>query len=207
MATDAEIRKRFTQKVGYENALDFDPVNGVVKFGSYEAFVKDLGIAPQRQEYKFQDYLKNVTALGTGTRQLAGLGTADREKALRAQFERDVNAGTVPEAQDYNQYTGAAMKRESQTGLVSGYRNSQPAPPAFRQVSRLGPDSFAVDSYEIPSDQTAGFNLLNEISRRAVGLSKSVKANRNNDALRQNQQDAAAQRQGRAATVLSGINT
>lgn len=205
MATDAEIRKRFTQKVGYENALDFDPVNGVVKFGSYEAFIKDLGIAPKRQEYNFQDYLKNVTALGTGTRQLAGLSTADREKALRAQFESDVNAGTVPDAPRVDQY-GRAL-RENRTGPMGGYSNPAPAAPTFRQVSRLGPDSFAVESYEIPSDQTAGFNLLNEISRRASGLSKSVKANRNNDALRQNQQDAAAQRQGRAATVLSGINT
>lgn len=207
MATDAEIRKRFTQKVGYENALDFDPVNGVVKFGSYEAFIKDLGIAPKRQEYNFQDYLKNVTALGTGTRQLAGLSTADREKALRSQFERDVNAGTVPEAPQRNQYTGVAIPRENRTGPIGGYSNPAPAAPAFRQVSRLGPDSFAVDSYTIPSDQTAGMDLLNEITRRASGLSKSVKANRSNDALRQNQQDAAAQRQGRAATVLSGINT
>lgn len=199
--------KRFTQKVGYENALDFDPVNGVVKFGSYEAFVKDLGISPQRQEYNFQDYLKNVTTLGTGTRQLAGLSSADRDKALRAQFERDVMAGTVPDAPKTNQFTGVALAREDRTGPRFATLPTPQAGPSFRQVSRLGPDSFAVDSYEIPSDQNAGMNLLNEITRRASGLSKSVKANRNNDALRQNQQDAAAQRQGRAATVLSGINT
>lgn len=201
----AEIRKRFTQKVGYENALDFDPVNGVVKFGSYEAFVKDLGIAPQREEFKYQDYLKNVTSLGTATRELAGMTSADRDKKMREQFERDVNAGTVPKAPRVDQF-GREL-RENRTGPIGGYSNPAPAAPSFRQVSRLGPDLFAVDSYEIPSDQVKGYELLNEISRRAAGLSKSVQANRNNDALRQNQQDANARRQGRAATVLSGINT
>lgn len=199
-------QKKFTQKAGYENALDFDPENGIVKFGSYEAFVKDLGIKPQREEFKYQDYLKNVTSLGTATRELAGMTSADRDKKMREQFERDVTAGTVPKAPERAQYTGVAIPRENRTGPIGGYSNPAPAAPSFRKVERLGPDSFAVEEYSIPNDQVKGYELLNEISRRASGLARSGQRP-NNDALRQNQQDAAARRQGRASTVLSGINT
>lgn len=201
--SQAAALKKFTQKAGYEKALDFDPVNGIVKFGAYEAFVTDLGIKPTRQEYNFKDYLKATAGIGsTATREFAYLSAADKEKQLRESFERDVMAGTVPAVPKSNQYTGVAIQRENRTGPIGAYGNTAPAPASYRKVTKLGPDSFAVDTYAIPDDQTAGYNLLNDISSRASNMSKQLRSG--TYALRQNQQDSRLRRQGAASTILSG---
>jgi hypothetical protein len=197
----AETPKKFTQKVGYQDALDFDPVNGIVKFGSYEMFAKDLGIKPITSKVTFDDYLKAQTPSGGAFSQLLSTQPVNKD-AMRKQFEADVMSGAFTGAKPQNM---AASIIPTPAGEPA-FKVPAAAKPTneVRNVQRLGPDSFSVDTYVIPNDENEGYNLLNQISARAAGLKTS---RRDTTLLAQNRQDSSLRRQGSASTVLGGANS
>jgi hypothetical protein len=197
--------KKFTEKIGREGLVDFDPVNGIMKYGSYEVFAKDLGITPARHEITFDDYLEaSKPKFGPAT-----LAVMPRTKAqtdnLRAQFEADLASGVFGPVEhkptDLSSRFSSDVPRYGFTNRPSGGNLSEIArpisPPAtYRNVQKLGPDSFAVEVYDFTTDQ---YDLVNKIGERASGL----RAGSDDAALKQNQSDAKARRQGRASTVLN----
>lgn len=206
----AETPKKFTQKVGYQNALDFDPVNGILKFGSYEMFAKDLGIKPQRSEFSFKDYLAAArpagVASGMGASSIAPQAplSPQEEKRLRAQFEADVQSGAFRANPQAGNVVSTSFGGIPSYAPKYEYSTTPPfSAGTVRNVQRLGPDTFAVDTYTIPSDQDTGYNLLNQISAKAAGMN----VRRDDALLRQNKQDASLRRQGAGSTVLGGGNS
>lgn len=174
--------KKFTNKVGLDNLLDFDPINGILKYGSYEVFAKDVGVAPTRTEYNFDEWWKtqNAGQFGAAAVSMAPLTGSERERQLSA-FEASVMDGSI----------GTQDKQ----GTADMYGSPAVKQSPVRNVQRLGPDSFAVETYNIPNT----VDLVNKIGERAQGL----KYQGDDGALLQNQSDAKSRRQGRASTVLS----
>jgi hypothetical protein len=197
----AEAPKKFTEKVGYQGALDFDPVNGIVKFGRYEMFAKDLGITPVSTKVTFDDYLKAQTPTGGAFSQLLSTQPVNRD-AMRKQFEADVMSGAFTGYQPPNMAASIIPTPAGEPAF------KVPAPAKVtnevRNVQRLGPDTFSVDTYVIPNDQDKGYELLNQISARAGGTRQ---VRRDSALLSQNRQDASLRRQGAGSTVLGGANS
>lgn len=199
----AEQPKNFSQKAGYQGLLDFDPVNGILKYGSYEAFAKDMGVAPKREEFDFNDYLQ---ALQPGvSASIAGTMTPKMRQQYMDRFMNDLQAGRIYYGQQSGSLPGGAPSKPQlivqDAAPAFGTVNMNPitqyqsAPRnAARNVVNLGGDKFAVDTYDIPNN----VDFINKFTERAVGATRQ-----DNALLRQNQQDAVLRRQGAASTVLS----
>jgi hypothetical protein len=197
--------KKFTEKIGREGLVDFDPVNGIMKYGSYEVFAKDLGITPARHEITFDDYLEaSKPKFGPATLAVMPRTKAATDK-LRAQFEADLASGVFGPVEhkptDLSSRFSSDVPRFGFTNNPaedSLLKISKPlgGPTTFRNVQKLGPDSFAVEVYDFANDQ---YDLANKIGERASGL----RAGYDDAALKQNQSDALSRRKGRASTVLN----
>lgn len=216
----AEMRKRFTQQAGYQNALDFDPVNGIVKFGNYEAFVTQL-VKPTSQQFKFDDYLAALDPLsgsGMATQSMATSKTPAEIAKLKEQFLSDLSGGrlsytTEPANTGSAITSNQALPATTKPRLVIGGTGSglpwagapsdNGTPAAFRKVIDLGNGTYGVDTYGIPDDQEAGYNLLNKLSAASLGIGQ---VRRDTALLAQNKADAALKRQGAGSTVLSVAN-
>lgn len=219
--------KKFTQKVGYQDSLEFDPINGIMKYGNYEAYASELGVKPQSKKVTLDDYIAAVqkasqpSVMGAATANIFGGQVNDQQRnRYRPQFEAYMDSF-------FGGGNGRTIKNEPNTAFggfgsnnrnpneqdlfgvgysgpdILGRFNDQNNEKNFSRVSaakKLGADEYEIVTYDIAKDQDAGFGLLNQINNRAAQLSR-VKVS--NDALRQNQQDAANRRQGRAATVIN----
>jgi hypothetical protein len=202
--------KKFTEKVGRDGLIDFDPVNGIMRYGSYEVFAKDIGVTPARHEITFDDYLDASKSKGGGMASLAAKAlvppTPEQTKQIRSQFEADVTSGRFgPQKQSGTSFSMSGVttnkpayvfQEENRLSQILDAGLKRPKT-TFRNVQKLGPDSFAVDIYDFGGDQ---YDLVNKIGERAQGLSRTGS---DSAVLQQNQQDAKARRQGRASTVLS----
>jgi hypothetical protein len=197
--------KKFTEKIGREGLVDFDPVNGIMKYGSYEVFAKDLGITPARHEITFDDYLEaSKPKFGAATLAVMPRTKAETDR-LRTQFEADLASGVFGPVKnnptDISSMFSTDVPRFGFTNRPAAgslLKTGAPIgpPTTFRNVQKLGPDSFAVEEYDFANDQ---YDLANKIGERASGL----RAGSDDAALKQNQSDAMARRKGRASTVLN----
>lgn len=219
--------KKFTQKVGYQDSLEFDPINGIMKYGNYEAYASEMGVKPQSKKVTLDDYIASVQKSAqsgpmgiAASNMFMGQITEQQRKQYRPQFEAYMDSF-------FGGGNGRAIKNEPNTAFggigsintnpngqdlfgvgysgtdIWGRLDDQNKEKNFSRVSaakKLGADEYEIVTYDIAKDQDAGFGLLNQINNRAAQLSR-VKVS--NDALRQNQQDAANRRQGRAATVIN----
>jgi hypothetical protein len=200
--------KKFNQKGGYQNLLDIDTKNGIVKYGSYEFFLKDLGVTPQSHVLTFDDYKKSVKAAGVGALSLQG--KLD-EKTMRENFDKKIagliaNDGygaiaPITPVKDYKSPFSGPEKTNflnpggdaHNTIATVGYNKPSTS---FHTVTKLGDGSYSVDQYSIPQ----GVDFINKIATMSAGIKTGVSS----DLLAQNQADAKAKRQGQAATVLGG---
>lgn len=203
-----EVEKSW-QQAGYKGLLDFDPNNGIVRYGDYEVFASDLGIKPKTQTITFDDYRRAQDpraqfAFGVASRALNPLSPQEEAK-MRAQFDTAVEKGWRPTKAPitspgiFNGLGGGSRDMNS-LGAISpttlGFMNNAGSNDfGFTSIKKLG-DDYVVNSYQIPMN----VELLNTISDRAAGI-KQITAD--TDVLRQNQQDQANRRRGAGSTMLA----
>lgn len=85
----------------------------------------------------------------------------------------------------------AGLARAAIAGL-----NGTKKPKLFRQLTKLGSDTYEVTDFAIPDD--VGF--VDKIAERSTSIYRGASQDR--DILKQNQQDSKNRRQGAASTTL-----
>ncbi len=208
--------KKFTKKIGYDNLLDYDPVNGILKYGSYEFFASDL-IDPVNYQLNFDDYKEQKSNVYLGT--LGGIATRslnrldpNYEKTLRTDFDKAIKSGSY----SFND-KGRPQGPISLSTLASGNANKPfidygferprigladianiPTQESvqFRKLKQLGPDSYEVQEFRIPNT----VDFVDKIAAKSSNIYRNASQDR--AILAQNQQDQRNRRQGAAATKL-----
>lgn len=218
--------KKFTQKVGYQDALDFDPANGILKYGTYEVFAKDVGVEPKVKKVTLDDYITSVTKpknsiMGMASQSFINPINDSQRNRYRSEFQEYMDsffgggAGAIGKPSlSSRQFSLDTFHNKSapdvfglnetlNTGMIGqadGVKKQQNNFTSVNAAKKLGNDEYEIYSYDIPKDQNKGYDIINKINDRALQLNRVTR----DDALTaQNTQDAANRRQGRASTVIN----
>lgn len=200
------MNKNFTDKAGYGGLLDFDPANGIVKYGSYEAYLTQLVAPSSTSIISFDDWAANWRRQnGQSGLASARLGGVDQDQ-LRQLFTKSMVSGPLqdqPRKLNILDSANSATLGPAPIGDLSTiaskpteYTTAPTGRVGYRQVKNLGGDRYEVSDYFVPS----GVDFVNKLAESGTQLSQSM---RDDDLLKQNQQDAANRRQGAGSTVLS----
>lgn len=196
------------QKAGYQDALEFDPASGIIKYGNYEFFADQVGVKSIKDTFSLDTYRnsyqgQNSGMLSNGNRPKTD---ADWKNLFVADLQRGAVQKTTATPAD-NLYGGNRVERydigvNSPSGfsVVSDVDKKRVAP--LRGVNDLGDGKFEVTTYNIPSN----IEFINKLNAEAVKLSTNAAAGQVTDASRPAPSNSRLGKPNysRAATVLAG---
>lgn len=201
----------FTHKAGYQDLMDFDPSQGIIKYGNYEKFIYQIPeVAPQTQVVNFagwkQSYIESlspaVNIMGNFYRPPISPALIPSDKELRAIFDSSFKTGTIANPPNPAMGSGMSVGSTGTGSATMGITVPKTDPNAgktgFRQVTKLGADSYQVNDYYVPTD----VKLLYKMNEYATALSAVTEDRALVQEQRETQRARAANRNGVGTATL-----